>query len=199
MANLIIKSSADDLVLKGSGGNSAITVAAAGTISGATIANTVTYASGGLTHPCFSQMYFTSDSTNDAVYSGFTIMDVGGYASPNEAITESGGTFSFTEVGYFKFHFCAVFQHSSADPNVQLIEVRHTSNNSSYTNIQVVWAGVDNSGGWTNANSVFWTRVTDVANQKIQVHRSGLGGVGTCKGGNNPVYTWVAAEKIATN
>ena len=31
MANLIIKSSADDLVLKGSGGNSAITVAAAGT------------------------------------------------------------------------------------------------------------------------------------------------------------------------
>jgi len=91
MANLIIKSSADDLVLKGSGGNSAITVAAAGTTTfaqNATLSGTANNLgtstagtlSSGLTFPAGHVIQTVSDSywsgESDSLLSASTLTRV---------------------------------------------------------------------------------------------------------------------------
>jgi len=197
MADLIIKPTSGNLLIKDDQDATRMTVA---TSTGATTLTNQVFPAGGPAHPCFSQMFLAADdSSGSGIYSGFTTMNVGGYASPNEAITESSGTFSFTETGYFKFTFRATFALSSADSNVHLIQIKYTANNSSYTQITFSGNGVDNSAGYVSDSQTLFTRITDIANQKLQVHREGVGGVGTAKGGNAPVYTWVSAEKIATN
>ncbi len=191
MANLIIKSSADNLVLQGSDASPAITVGATGTttfaenatfsgtannlgtvtagaINGGSIGSAVT-GFAGIKHASVWRLTTSKSHTGEeAITANLEEMDTDNFSKIGSSMTESGGVFTFPETGIWWISFDAYLRATTSAVAYGEIYIDVTVNNSTtYTRSAVSIT----SGYATNAYMGAFTStmfdVTDTSTHKV--------------------------------
>jgi len=190
MANLIIKSSADNLVLQGSDASPAITVGATGTTTfaeNATLSGTAnnvgtvtagtfnsvigTSATGfGLfTHASQWRLHTGYTHTGElAITSNLEAVDTNNPGTVGAAMTESSGIFTFPATGIWYISFQGYLRSTSGAVAYGEIYIDITANNSSYTRASTSITAGHTTNAYMGAFTAFIFDVTDTSNCKVK-------------------------------
>ena len=190
MANLIIKSSADNLVLQGSDASPAITVGATGTTTfaeNATLSGTANNL-GTVTAGTFNSVIGTSATgfglvthasqwrlhTNYAhtgalaITSNIEAVDTNSPGTIGSAMTESSGIFTFPATGIWYISFDGYLRATGGAAGYGEIYIDITTDNSSYTRASTSITSGYETNAYMGAFSAYIFDVTDTSNCKVK-------------------------------
>ena len=144
--------------------------------SGVTIANSGTATGFGLTMA--DQFRLTADTSAGAsgdITTNLERVDSAGQGTLGTGMTESSGIFSFPQTGIYLVNFTGYAYTSSGTDLLVTLEIKATTNNSSYANVARGNAGTA-AAGHTNSTTV-WTLIdcTDTSNVKVKFATASIG------------------------
>jgi len=102
-------------------------------------------------------------------------------------MTESSGIFSFAVTGLYQVTTHATFFSNSGGDNAKM-NIKGTTNNSSYDDLAVAESGNENQRGNTASTSTF-INVTDTSNVKVKFTLSSMAANSQCNGNTDLNYT----------
>ena len=183
MANLIIKSSADDLVLKGSGGNSAITVGSTGNTTLAGTANNVGTVTAGTFNSAigtsatgfglvaFSQQYHLTTAFTGSVNATTGWTEYHKYAPTGISMSESSGIWTFPVTGVWSI-YGSFATHYDASNDYYEFSIVTCSDGSSYNRNWYGYSsnsGIDGGASYYSSQAQMVLDVTSTSNVKCKL------------------------------
>ena len=117
----------------------------------------------------------TSAGSEGDITSNLERIDSAGQGTLGTGMTESSGIFSFPQTGIYLVNFTGYVNTSSGSDVLVTLEIKATTNNSSYANVARGNAGTA-AAGHTNSTTV-WTLIdcTDTSNVKVKFATTSIG------------------------